>query len=108
MRRGDVVTVSPPGAYGKPCPAVVVQSDWLNDTGSVIVCLVTSTLYAAPIYRLTVEPTTGNGLRTTSQVMVDKIIALPHSKCGGVIGRLERDAITSLNRMLSLVLGIAD
>jgi mRNA-degrading endonuclease toxin of MazEF toxin-antitoxin module len=44
MRRGDVVTVAVSGGYGKPRPAIVVQSDLLNDThASVVVCLVTST-----------------------------------------------------------------
>lgn len=108
VRRGDVVTVIPPGAYGKPRPAVVIQSDWLDDTDSVIVGLMTSTIYDTPIYRLTVQPTPGNGLRTTSQVMVDKLIALPRSRCGAVIGHLERDAMITLNRMLTLVLGIID
>jgi hypothetical protein len=30
MRRGDIVTVAAPGAYGKPRPAVVIQGDSLN------------------------------------------------------------------------------
>ncbi|MGH6904039.1 MAG: type II toxin-antitoxin system PemK/MazF family toxin [Geminicoccaceae bacterium] len=33
-----------PGDYGKPRPAVVVQSDWLNqsDCSSIVVCPMTS------------------------------------------------------------------
>ena len=108
MTRGDIVTVSPPGAYGKPRPAIVVQSDWLAGTDSILVCLVTSTLREAPLFRLTVEPSPANGLRSTSQIMVDKIMALPRAKCGAVIGRLERDTLATLNRMLALVLGLAD
>ena len=34
MRRGDVVLVVVPGDYGKPRPAVVVQTDLVNDTHS--------------------------------------------------------------------------
>jgi mRNA interferase MazF len=108
VTRGDIVTASPPGAYGKPRPAIVVQSDWLAGTDSTLVCLVTSTLREAPLFRLTVEPTPANGLRSTSQIMVDKIIALPRAKCGTRIGRLERDTLTALNRMLAIVLGLAD
>ena len=37
MKRGDIVMVSAPGAYGKPSPAVIVQSDWLDGTDSVLV-----------------------------------------------------------------------
>ena len=56
MKRGDLVTVSAPGDYGKPRPAVVVQSDWLTATESVLVALLTSALVKAPLYRLTIEP----------------------------------------------------
>ena len=108
MTRGGIVIVSPPGAYGKPRPAIVVQSDWLAGTDSLLVCLVTSTLREAPLFRLTIEPTPANGLRSTSQIMVDKIIALPRAKCGTLVGRLERDTLVSLNRMLAIVLGLAD
>ena len=31
MSRGDVVIVAAPGDYGKPRPAVIVQSDALSD-----------------------------------------------------------------------------
>lgn len=108
MTRGDIVTVSPPGAYGKPRPALVIQSDWLVETDSILVCLLTSTVRDAPLYRLTIEPTAANGLRSVSQIMTDKIIAMPRAKCSRPIGRLERDTLATLNGMLALVLGIAD
>lgn len=108
MTRGDIVTVSPPGAYGKPRPALVIQSDWLVETDSILVCLLTSTFRDAPLYRLTIEPTAANGLRSVPQIMTDKIIAMPRAKCSMPIGRLERDTLATLNRMLALVLGIAD
>jgi len=43
MRRGDIVTVAAPGAYGKPRPAVVIQGGSLNqsDPSSTIVALMT-------------------------------------------------------------------
>ena len=108
MRRGDLVTVSAPGAYGKPRPAVVVQSDWLAGTDSVLVALLTSELVNAPLYRLTIEPSDGNGLRAPSQVMIDKIVAIPREKCGRVIGRLNESERIALNPMLAVVVGIAD
>ena len=89
MRRGDLVTVSAPGNYGKPRPAVIVQSDWLTATESVLVALLTSALVNAPLYRLTIEPSDANGLKAPSQVMIDKIVAIPRKKCGRVIGRLK-------------------
>ena len=102
------MTVAMQGDYGKPRPAVVIQSDWLGDTDSVLVCLFTSTLRDAPFYRLTVEPTPENGLQVVSQVMVDKIMAVRRDKCSTVIGRLDDTTILVLNRMLALVVGLAD
>lgn len=108
MRRGDLVTVSASGDYGKPRPAVVVQSDALNAAESVLVALLTSTMTDAPLYRLPVEPTAANGLKTVSQVMVDKILAYPRAKCGPVIGRLAPHEMLALNNLLSVMIGLAD
>lgn len=108
MRRGDIVTVSAPGNYGKPRPAVVVQSDWLSDTDSVLVSLMTSTIRDAPSFRLSLDPGPETGLRVPSQVMVDKIAALPRAKCGPIIGRLSGPSLIELNRMLSVIFGLAD
>jgi mRNA interferase MazF len=108
VRRGDLVTVSAPGAYGKPRPAVVVQSDWLARTDSVLVALLTSEFINAPLYRLTIEPSDGNGLKAPSQVMIDKIVAIPREKCGRVIGHLNESERIALNHMLAVVVGIAD
>ncbi|MGC9956685.1 type II toxin-antitoxin system PemK/MazF family toxin [Roseiarcus sp.] len=106
MRRGDLVTVSAPRDYGKPRPAVAIQSDWLAATDSALVALLTSALVEAPLYRLTIEPSQLNGLKAPSQVMIDKIVAIPRKKCGSVIGHLnERIA---LNHMLAVIVGIAD
>jgi mRNA interferase MazF len=108
LRRGDIVTVSAAGDYGKPRPAVVLQSDWLEGTDSVLVGLVTSTLRDALIFRLTVEPSPANGLKLASQIMADKIMAFPRDKCGDAIGRLDRESMAALNRMLIVILGLAD
>jgi len=108
LKRGDVITVAIQGDYGKPRPAVIIQSDGLGATDSVLVCPCTSLLRDAPIYRLTVEPTAENGLQVRSQVMVDKIVAVRRDKCGAVLGHLGDETMLALNRMLSLIVGIAD
>jgi len=89
VRRGDVVTVSAQGDYGKPRPAVVVQSDALNAADSVLVALFTSAIADAPLYRLTIEPAATNGLKAVSQVMVDKIMAVRRDRCGAPIGHAD-------------------
>ena len=108
MKRGDVVTVALPGDYGKPRPAVVVQSDHFNDThASITVVPVTSTLVNAPLFRLAVEPSAQNGLRSLSQVMVDKLSTVRRERIGATIGVLEPETLTRVNRALALWLGIA-
>lgn len=109
MRRGDIVTVAAPGDYGKPRPAVIIQGDPLNqaEPRSTIVALMTGTLQDAPLLRLTITPTPDNGLRTTSQVQVNRILTLPVTKLGPVIGRLTDQQLVELNRLLALVIGLA-
>ena len=108
MRRGDIVTVAATGDYGKPRPAVIIQSNMISATDSVLVALMTSSIAPAPIFRLTLEPTETNGLKVPSQVMVDKILAMPREKCGKVIGRMDQIGIVALNNMLSVMIGLAD
>jgi mRNA interferase MazF len=108
MKRGDIVTVAASDDYGKPRPAVVVQSDWLDETDSVLVCLMTTTRRDAPLYRLDVANGPETGFREPSQSMVEKMIALRREKCGPPIGRLDAPTLTALGRMLALMIGVAD
>jgi len=108
MNRGDIVLVTAPGDYGKRRPAVVIQSDLFNDThASVIVCLMSSDIVDAPLFRLTVEPTPETGLRAPSQIMVDKMAALRRERIGPRIGVVDEPSMVRLNRSLTLFLGIA-
>jgi len=106
VKRGDVVTIVLPGAYGKPRPALVIQSELFEALGSVTVLPVTSELRAAPLLRIAIEPSTGNGLRKKSQVMVDKIQTVPRDKVGTTIGLLHEDAIVAVDRALAIFLGL--
>jgi mRNA interferase MazF len=108
MKRGEIITVAVQGDYGKPRPAVVIQSDWLDDTDSVLVCLITTRRRDTPLYRLDLSADRETGLREPSQVMVEKIMAVRREKCGPQIGRLDAAALVSLGRMLALMIGIAD
>jgi mRNA interferase MazF len=104
-QRGDLVTVSLEGDYGKPRPALVIQSDLLTDLESVVLCPVTSDLRNAA-FRVTVEPNPANGLRTLSQVMVDKLATLPRTKISEPIGRLDEARMKTVDRALLLVVGV--
>ena len=108
MTRGDVVTVAVPGDYGKPRPAVIVQTDAFPATHtSVVVCQMTSAL-ADVSFRVTVEASPGNGLQATSQIMADKPITVRREKIGRRIGRLDPAQISQLNGALAFVMGLAD
>ena len=104
-QRGDLVTVSLQGDYGKPRPALVIQSELLTDLESVVLCPVTSDLRNAA-FRVTVEPNPANGLRTLSQVMVDKLATLPRTKISEPIGRLDEERMKTVDRALLLVVGV--
>ena len=82
MRRGDLVTVAVSGDFGKPRPALVIQSDHFDATATVTVLLISSTLVDAPLIRLAVEPGAENGLRKPSQVMIDKAITVQRDRVG--------------------------
>ena len=108
MRRGDVVTVAAAGDYGKPRPAVIVQTDALPmEHASVVVCQMTSELTDALTFRVTLHPSAQNGLRVTSQIMADKPVTIRRARIGGEIGRLNGEEITRLNSALALVVGLA-
>jgi mRNA interferase MazF len=109
MRRGDVVTVAATGDYGKPRPAVIVQTDALPaEHASVVVCQMTSELNEAPDFRVTIEPTKGNGLRSRSEVMADKPVTVRRERIGRLVGRLDEQDIARLNVALAFVMGLAD
>ncbi len=107
MRRGDIVTIVASGDYGKPRPALVVQSDLFQDHPSVTVCLMTSDLRDTPLFRFTVPAKASNGLQKPSQVMVDKIVTLAPTRIGATIGRLDDSEMTEVARLLALWLGLA-
>ncbi len=109
MRRGDVVTVPTAGDYGKPRPAVIVQTDALPAAhASVVVCQMTSDGDDAPDFRLVVEPTEQNGLRTRSHVMADKPVTIRRARIGRKIGQLDERDLARLNIALAFVMGLAD
>jgi len=109
MRRGDLVTVAATGDYGKPRPAVVVQSDAFPEShASVVVCQLTSELVDAPDFRVTIEPKPENGLRLTSQVMADKPVTIRRERVGQKIGRLSNQDMARLGIALAFVMGLAD
>lgn len=109
MTRGDVVIVAAPGDYGKPRPAVIVQTDALQPAHpSVVICQMTSELLDDADFRVTVEPGADTGLRARSQVMADKPVTVRRDRIGRQIGRLAAAEMSRLNAALAFVMGLAD
>ncbi len=106
MVRGDVITVSLAGDYGKPRPAVVVQSDVFWDWPSVTVLPMTSDIIEVKTTRVRLEPTAQNGLRRPSQVMIDKAHTIPRERAGPPVGRLAASDMTEVERALATFLGL--
>ncbi len=81
-----------PGDYGKPRPALVVQSDELTDAGydSVVVCPMTTFASGGETMRLEVLPDRGNGLTSRSEIMIEKIAGLSRQRIRRTIGEPRR------------------
>ncbi|HVV50014.1 MAG TPA: type II toxin-antitoxin system PemK/MazF family toxin [Polyangia bacterium] len=108
MKRGDVVVVSLSGDYGKPRPALIVQSDLFNEThASVTLAPVTSRIVDAPLFRLTIEPAAATGLRSVSQIMIDKVTTVKRDRIGKSIGRVGDETMLRVNRAIALWFGLA-
>jgi len=105
--RGDFVTIAMQGDFGKPRPALVIQANQFIEHGTVTVLPVTSTNVAAPLLRITVQPSVENGLQKPSQVMIDKAMTVKRNKVGAAFGRMDEDAMVEVERCLAVFLGIA-
>ena len=105
MKRGEVWTVS--GTAGKPRPAVIVQDDRFDATGSVTVCVFTTDETEAPLFRLAVAPSDRNRLRSVSRLMVDKATTVSKDRIGARIGRLDDQDVVRVNRAIVVYLGLA-
>jgi mRNA interferase MazF len=108
MKRGEVWTVSGgPDYAGKPRPSVIVQDDRFDTVDSIALCIFTTDATEAPLFRLPIEPTAGNGLKKVSRLMADKILTVPRTKLGQRIGRLGDEDMIRLNRAILVFLGLA-
>ncbi len=104
--RGHLVTVSLPGDFGKPRPALVIQADQFGETATVTVLPLSGTPVDAPLIRIGVEPSAANGLRKPSQIMIDKPMTIRRDRLGPAFGQLEDETMVRVTRSLALFLGL--
>lgn len=86
---------------------VIIQDDAFDATASLTVCLLTTDPTDAPLFRLTVEPHEGNGLKSASRIMIDKATTVSKAKLGTRIGRIDDEDVLRLNQALMVFLGLA-
>ena len=106
IRRGYLLPIAIAGDFGKPRPALVIQSDLFDQHPTVTVLLVTSILADAPLLRVTVNPSLQNGLQSISQVMIDKTMTVRREKLGKPFGKLESKTLQEVERCLAVFLGV--
>ena len=107
-KRGDVIVSVAAGDYGKPRPMVVVQSDLFNHTHqSLTVCPITSHSVQAPLFRIPMRPTKGNGLKKASQLMIDKVNSVKREKISRKIGTVSDAMLDKIEEALKLWLDLA-
>ena len=107
IARGDVVLMVVPSNLGRPRPGIVVQSDeFAADLSTIFVCPVSSDLQDELPLRPQIEAAPENGLRLRSQIMTDKMVALPRDRIRRVIGRIDTETSKQLDSALLVVLGL--
>jgi mRNA interferase MazF len=104
MKYGDLVTIALQGEFGKPRPALVIQSNNFSNHSTITVLLLTSTIVEAPLIRMTLEPNSENNLQKTSQIMIDKTMTIRREKMGEAFGFLNRDVMLEVRRLLAVFL----
>jgi mRNA interferase MazF len=107
VTRGEICTAAARGPFtGNPRPVVILQDDRFDATASITICPFTTNPVEAPLIRLPIDPSEENGLDQPSQIMVDKVTAVPRSSLGQHLGRLRDDELVALNRSLIVFLGL--
>jgi mRNA interferase MazF len=108
LKRGEVWTQAGGSGYArKPRPVLIVQSDLLIQTDSIIICLFTSREGRQLTSRLHFEPDGENGLNEPSDLMVDKIMTVARTKLGRRLGEVNAEDMARVEDAMLLVLGFA-
>ncbi|NBB79939.1 MAG: type II toxin-antitoxin system PemK/MazF family toxin [Verrucomicrobia bacterium] len=106
MKRGDIILCVIAGDYGKPRPALIIQSDLFNPTHpSVALLPITSHLLETPLFRIPIDKSPGNGLSQPSQIMIDKITAVRRDRIRKRIGQVSPALLIEIEASVLRFLG---
>ena len=107
FRRGDLVIAVFGRDYGKPRPGVVIQSDLFNEShASAVLCPISSDLTGFAVFRVKLLASRASGLRTDSEVMVDKMATVDRDRIRQRIGRLSPAQMTQVDTALQIWLDL--
>lgn len=97
-----------PKEFGKPRPALVIQSDAFPHTENITVLPITSQVVEElTMQRFMVEPSKQNGLKIRSQIRLDAATTTRRAKIGKRIGKLDDSQMLEVGRSLTVFLGLA-
>ena len=106
MKRGDIVLIVLTGEFGKHRPALVIQTDTAFPSEYITCIPITGTLKRVPDVRIPIDPTLQNGLTKPSELMVDLVQTASLSRFRDIIGRIDTETMTLVEKSLSLHLGL--
>ena len=106
MKRGDIVLVVLTGEFGKPRPALVIQTDKAFPSEYITCIPITGTLKRVPDIRIPIHPTQKNGLTKPSELIVDLVQTASLSRFRDVIGSIDTETMNLVEKSLSLHLGL--
>lgn len=108
MNRGELWIAAGRGDYaGKPRPVVILQDNRFDETPSVTVCGLTTDQTSAPLFRIPLSPSPGNGLNERCYAMVDKITTVRRDRLHRRIGILGDTEMQQIGRAAVVFLGMA-
>ena len=106
MKLGEIVLVAPSGEFGKPRPALIIQSNSASPSEYFTYLPITSHLLLVPDVRIPVSPSAQNGLLVPSEIMVDMIQTSSLAKFSRTIGTIDSETLHLVETSLSLHLGL--
>jgi mRNA interferase MazF len=90
-------------------PALVIQGEVIDADAydSVVVCLITGSSTRGGVCRVEIAASSATGLERPSEIMVEKIAAIPRAQVGPTVGRADTGTLRQVDRALLLLLDLA-
>ena len=107
--RGDIVTVADRGGEftGKPRPAIVLQADLFAEAATIVIVPISTVPADAPLLRIPLRPGEATGLAAPCWAQLDLVTAVRRRRIGPRIGRVDDATLITINRALTVLLGLA-